>query len=218
MSREQYLRELGELKEQLVTMGEQVERSISMAVTALKDRDLALAQSVVDGDTLINQSHLAIEQACIRLLALQQPLARDLREVTSTLKVITDLERMADHAVDIARVTIRLGGAPLIKPLVDIPKMADLAQLMVREAIMSFVSADSELAVVMTQRDHEVDHLHRRVIEDLHALMAHDPSTVEQGLQLMRVSSFLERIADHATNLGEWVVFVVSGVRLELND
>jgi phosphate transport system protein len=198
-------------------MGVLVEQAISDAVTALVTRNVPAAHAVVQRDQDVNQSNATIERLCLELLALQQPMAGDLRRIAATLKVITDLERMADHAVDIARVVIRLGGQPHIKPLVDIPAMATLAQEMVADALGAFVNRDTARAMAMIQKDSEVDRLHKKVITDLQALMEQDTSTVAQGIQLLFVSGALERIGDHATNLGEWLLYLETGVKQELN-
>jgi len=198
-------------------MGFQVQQAIGRAVGALVNRDTAAAMAVITGDLEVNETYSRVERICLELLALQQPMARDLRRIASALKVITDLERMADHAVDIARVVVRLEGSTFVKPLVDIPAMAELVQTMVEEALVAFVTRNRELALVMIARDHQVDSLHRRVILDLQDLMERDRTTVAQGIQLLAVSGALERIGDHATNVGEWLIYVETGERTELN-
>lgn len=217
MARDDFRAQLESLIQELHVMGVLVQQAISGAVTALVTRNVPAAQTVVERDEDVNRAYATIEQLCLQLLALQQPLAGDLRRITAILKVITDLERMADHAVDIAGVVIRLGGAPHVKPLVDIPAMATLAQEMVADALEAFVRRDTQRALAMIAKDNEVDRLHRTVITDLTALMEKDSRTVAQGIQLLFVSSALERIGDHATNLGEWLIFLETGEKRELN-
>lgn len=217
MARDDFHAQLESLIQELHVMGVLVQQAISGAVTALVTRNVPAAQTVVERDEDVNRAYATIEQLCLQLLALQQPLAGDLRRITAILKVITDLERMADHAVDIAKVVIRLGGAPHVKPLVDIPAMATLAQEMVADALEAFVRRDTQRALAMIAKDNEVDRLHKTVITDLTALMEKDSRTVAQGIQLLFVSSALERIGDHATNLGEWLIFLETGEKRELN-
>ncbi len=218
MSRESFHSELHQLQQDLLRMGTLVEETIYKAVNSLKDRDVALAREVVAGDDVIDRMETDIEQRCLQLLALQQPLARDLRAIGTALKIITDLERMADHAVDIAKVTLRLEGQPLIKPLVDIPRMAEIARSMLRDSLKAYVNRDVDLAMEMIRRDHEVDHLYNQIFRELLTFMIEDPKTITQATYLIFVAQFLERIGDHATNLGEWILYMVTGERKDLND
>lgn len=217
MTRDAFRAQLDELNRELHVMGVLVQQAINGAVTALVTRNVPAAQIVVERDQDVNRAYANIERLCLEMLALQQPLAGDLRRIAATLKVITDLERMADHAVDIAKVVIRLGGQPHVKPLVDIPAMATLAQEMVSDALAAFVQRDAQRALTMIAKDNEVDRLHKTVITDLQALMEKDSRTVAQGIQLLFVSGALERIGDHATNLGEWLLFLETGEKQELN-
>jgi phosphate transport system protein len=217
LTRESFRAQLDELNRELHVMGVLVQQAINGAVTALVTRNVPAAEVVVERDQDVNRAYATIEQLCLELLALQQPMAGDLRRIAATLKVITDLERMADHAVDIARVVNRLGGAPHVKPLVDIPAMATLAQEMVSDALAAFVHRDTDRALAMIAKDAEVDRLHKAVILDLQALMEKDRTTVAQGIQLLFVSGALERIGDHATNLGEWLLYLETGEKKELN-
>ncbi|MCL5066471.1 MAG: phosphate signaling complex protein PhoU [Firmicutes bacterium] len=198
-------------------MGALVEDQIRRAVRSLDDRDLALAQEVIADDDRVDRLESEIERRCLTLLALQQPLAGDLRVVSTVLKIITDLERMADHASDIAKVTLRLSDEPWIKPLVDLPVMARLAISMVRSALNAYIHRSIEEAMAMIRLDDDVDHLYAQIFRDLVDLMRERPDTAAQATYLVFVANYLERIADHATNLGEWVVYMVSGERKELN-
>lgn len=217
MTRNAFHGQLDEMNRQLLEMSARVQKAIAVAVEALVNRDVAAAQQIIDGDEQINAAYARVEALCLELLVLQQPVAVDARRVTSVLKVITDLERMGDHAVNIARAVVRIGGAPLIKPLIDIPAMAGLAQTMVADAVSAFIGGDQPRALSMIERDHEVDRLHSLVISHLQDLMITDSSTVPQGVQLLFVSHSLERIGDHATNLGEWLLYVLTGQRQDLN-
>lgn len=210
--------ELEELQAEILKMGGIVEEAIDRAVHSLSNQDVALARQVIDDDDVVDDLEIAIEKRCLNILALQQPVAGDLRVVGTALKIVTDLERMADHASDIAKVTVRLEGQPLIKPLIDIPRMAELAQRMTREALTSYVRRDQELARRMIQLDDSVDHLYGQIFRELLVYMMEDPRTIRQATYLLFVAQYLERVADHATNLGEWVIFMVTGDRVELNN
>ena len=199
-------------------MGALVEDQIRRAVKSLTERNLTLAHMVIADDDRVDAMEIDIERRCLTLLALQQPLAGDLRIVSTILKIITDLERMADHAADIAEVTVRLGQEPLVKPLVDIPEMARLSSSMVRLALNAYIHRSLEEAVTMIRLDDDVDHLYSRIFDDLQGLMQNRPETVPQAIHLLFVANYIERVADHATNLGEWVIYMVTGERKELND
>jgi len=207
--------QLRDLNRDVLQMGRLVSGMVEKAVRSLAQQDAALAQQVIDQDDEVDRMLIAIEMRCLQVMALQQPMARDLRAVGSSLKVVTDLERVADHATDIAEVTLKLAGEPLIKPLIDIPRMADLAQQMVREALEAFVQQDEAAARTMIARDHDMDALYRAVFDELVEMMERDPGVVRQATYLLHVAGWLERIGDHATNLGEWIIYQLTG---ELND
>lgn len=209
--------ELKVLDQELLRMGALVEDQIRKAVRSLSDRDLVLADEVVRDDDRVDALEMEIERRCLTLLALQHPLAGDLRVVSTVLKIITDLERMADHACDIAKVTLRIQQDPPVKPLVDIPAMARLAGSMVRAALDAYMHRSADEALTMIRLDDGVDHLYARIFRELVDVMRERPETVGQATYLLFVANYLERIADHATNLGEWVIYMVSGERQELN-
>lgn len=217
MSRKTFHTELEELQRDILRMGTLVAEQIDKSVRSLATKSSELAREVVARDDVVDAMELDIERKCLELLALQQPMAVDLRIIGTALKIVTDLERMADHATDIARVTIRLEGQPLIKPLIDVPRMAEIAQGMIRESLKSYVDRDLELAMTMIKRDDEVDQLYGQVFRELLTYMMEDPSTITQATHLLFVASHLERVADHATNLGEWIIYMVTGERKELN-
>ncbi|MCR4397930.1 MAG: phosphate signaling complex protein PhoU [Firmicutes bacterium] len=217
MTRATFESELEELKRDILKMGTMVEQAIHDAVKSLADRDPQLAEKVVHEDDIADKLQLEIENKCLTLLALQQPIARDLRIIGTAMKIVTDLERMGDHAVDIARVTIRIHNQPLIKPLIDIPRMAQITKSMVKSALTAYVSGDTEEARKLAEADHEVDHLYNQVFRELLVYMMEDPRTISQATHLLFVASHLERIGDHATNLGEWIVYAVTGKREDLN-
>lgn len=217
MSRKSFHAELEELQKDILKLGGLVEQAIYKGVKSLSDMDVTLAQEVIDSDDVIDSYELEIENKCLTLIARQQPMARDLRTIGTALKIITDLERMADHSTEIAKVTKRLEAQELIKPLVDVPRMAQLAQRMVADSLQAFIRRDTNLALEMIELDHEVDHLYRQIFRELLILMMEDPRNITQATYILLVARNLERIADHATNLGEWIIYMVTGVRKELN-
>lgn len=204
-------KELEELHMDLIKMGSLVEESIENTITALKNQDMELARKIFWNDDFIDDMERQIEKRCLTLIARQQPIAKDLRSISTALKIITDMERIADHSADIAEITIRMAHEKYIKPLIDVPKMAELAKQMVKEAINSYVSQDIEVANNVCKNDDKVDELFYKIILELIEIMKNDPGTVEQAINFMFIAKYLERMADHATNIGEWVVFNVTG-------
>ena len=204
-------KELEELHMDLIKMGSLVEESIENTITALKNQDMELARKIFWNDDFIDDMERQIEKRCLTLIARQQPIAKDLRSISTALKIITDMERIADHSADIAEITIRMAHEKYIKPLIDVPKMAELAKQMVKEAINSYVSQDIEPANNVCKNDDKVDELFYKIILELIEIMKNDPGTVEQKINFMFIAKYLERMADHTTNIGEWVVFNVTG-------
>jgi len=209
--------ELSGLEGELRALGAQVIRALRGAMRALSRRDLVAAQGVIDGDGGINARRAALEERCIRLLATQQPAASDLRLVTGVMHIATDLERAADHAKGLARITLFIGDEALIKPLVDLPRMARLAAGMLSGALRAFSARDVGAAREVARRDDEVDALHDRIHQELFALMVGRPEVIRQATYLMWASHAVERVADLATNICERVVFVATGAMEELN-
>lgn len=206
------------LQEKLQLMGSLVEESIAKSIVALREQNFVLAQKVVDADDIIDDLEVEIEAKIVEFIATQQPMARDLRRVTTLFKMINDLERMADYATSIAKITLRIGHEPLIKPLVDIPRMAVLSQKMVKQALDAYVREDVELAVAVGNDDDEVDKLFGQIFRELLTIMMENPKTITQATHLLFVGRWLERIADHATNIAEEVIFLATGEKRNLND
>jgi len=213
LGRKSFHIELEELQKDILKLGGLVEQAIYKGVKSLSDMDINLAQEVIDSDDVIDCRELEIENKCLTLIARQQPMARDLRTIGTALKIITDLERMADLSTGIARVTKDLEGQVLIKPLVDVPRMAQLAQHMVGESLQAFIHRDADKALEVIELDNQVDCLYRQIFRELLVLMMEDPKNITQATYLLLVARNLERIADHATNLGEWIIYMVTGVR-----
>ncbi len=217
VTRQTYDQELELLRHELLMMGELVSAAIDKAVTSLAKQDITLARQVIDGDDVIDDLEISIEEKCMLLIARQQPLARDLRIISTGMKITTDLERMGDHAFDIANVTLRIAGQPLIKPLVDIPQMAKMSQKMLRDSLEAYTRMDIALAEQVCLNDDAVDDLYQQIFRELLTYMMEDPKNIGQATQLIFVGRFLERIADHATNIAEWVIYLVTGQRLRKN-
>jgi phosphate transport system protein len=204
--------ELEELKENLLKMATLVEGAINNAVQSLMKRDSELAKKTFQGEDRINKLEITIEDMCLKLLALRQPMAVDLRFITSAMKIITDLERIGDQAVNIAERAISLNEEPQLKPYIDIPRMAEIAQSMVKDVLDAFVNKDSKLARSVCERDDLVDGLNDQVFRELLTYMISDPKTITRAAHLMIVCRCLERIADHATNIAEDVIFMVDAL------
>jgi phosphate transport system protein len=202
--------ELEALKTRLLEMGGLAEDRVRSAVSTLVHRDSALVDRVLSGDGPINTLHIEIDSRCFKLLALRQPMAVDLRAIVSAVKINTDLERVGDLAINIAEAARRYLRHPPVKPLIDIPRMADIAQGMLRDALDAYVRRDTALAQRVLNEDDALDALKTQVFRDLLTFMLKDPTTIEPALDLILVSRHLERIGDHATNIAEDVIFMVS--------
>jgi phosphate transport system protein len=219
MPREAFDEELRALQEQILKMGGLVEEAVRRAVRSLADQDLEEAERIIEGDDMIDRVQQEIEEKSLKLIALQQPLARDLRTVTTILKVMIDLERIGDHAVNIALITRRIGHEPLIKPLIDIPRMADLTDRMLKGSLDALVRRDVALAEQICRSDDEVDELYSNLFDELigFVLAGGEVHRATQAINLLFVARYLERIADHATNIAEGVIFLVTGRRVHFN-
>ncbi len=217
MVREAYHKDLHRLREEILKMGSLVGKTIGDAVLSLKDRDVELGQKVIDMDKEIDALDHSIEENCMRLLALQQPMARDLRLIISVLKMSIDLERMGDLSLEIAVITKMTANVPPVKPLIDIPRMAETCQQMLANTMSAFENKDVELAKQVARRDDEIDALFDQIRRELISYMIEDPKKITGAQHLTFVARYLERIGDHITNLCESVVFMVTGERVELN-
>ena len=215
--RARFTSELRAIQDDVVSLGRMVGVAIDQSVEALKGRDTDLARMVIHNDIAINARRFAIEEQCMKLLATQAPLAVDLRFIASALNIITDLERMGDHAEGICKINIMLGEEPLVKPLIDIPRMAAKANDMLSRSLEALVARDVEKAKAVSHEDDEVDALHDQVVRELISFMIEDPRTIQRALYLTWVSHNLERIADRVTNICERVVYIVTGEMEEIN-
>jgi phosphate transport system protein len=207
----QFDKELKSLKEKLLRMASLAEESVAIAVSSLKERNKELAQKVFNGEETINLLDIEIDRLTLRLLALRQPMAIDLRFITSAMRIASELERIGDQSVNIAQRALELLKLPLLKPLIDIPRMASLAQNMVKDSLNAFVNRDEKLARDVCQRDDEVDDLNDQIFRELLTYMMQDPSNISRAVDLILVGRHLERIADHATNISEDVIYYVKG-------
>jgi len=211
MERQHFQHELETLKERLLAMGGLAEDRVRTAMQGLVDREGDLIDQVLNGDMPLNELHIEIDDLCLKLLALHSPMAADLRGIMAAIKINSDLERVGDMAVNIAEAARRYTTHPPVKRLIDIPRMATTAQNMLRDALDSYVRGDMQLAQRVLDEDDELDSLKTQVFRELLTFMLQDPSTIEPSLDLILISRHLERIGDHATNIAEDVIFMVSG-------
>ena len=203
--------ELDTLKQTLLAMGGLVEDQIRRVMRALLERDDALAHDVIERDRQVNQYDVEVDEKCVELLALHQPAASDLRFITTAMKIVTDLERIGDQAVNIAQRALELHQEPQLKPYVDLPRMAEMAQRMVKESLDAFVARDTALARAVCAGDEAVDALKEQIFRELLTFMMSDPRTIPRALRLILISRFMERVADHATHIAEMVIYMVEG-------
>ncbi len=206
-----YEEELKKLREDILYMGGLVEDQIQKAVSSLVDRDSPRAEMIIQRDHEVNRLDVEIDDLCIRLLALHQPAGKDLRFITTALKITTDLERIGDMAVNICERALELNREPQLKPYIDIPRMAQIAQRMIRESLDAFVREDTDLALKVCKDDQEVDDLNSQIFRETISFMIEDPHTINRAMKITFISKYLERIADHATNIAEMVIFMVKG-------
>ncbi len=214
----QYEEDLRELRAALIKMGGLVERQIAEAVNSLVNRDSAKARQIIAGDAEVNRLDIECDERCIKLLALHQPAAGDLRFITTGLKITTDLERIGDNAVNICERAIELNEEPQLKPYIDIPRMAEVTQSMIKDSIDAFMRNDTDLAQEVIDRDDIVNDLQHQIYRELLSYMAEDPHTIGCATKILFVSKYLERIADHSTNIAEMVVFMVKGKTIKHMD
>ncbi|WP_425446972.1 phosphate signaling complex protein PhoU [Dethiothermospora halolimnae] len=207
--------QLEQLKTQLLKMGALVEEEIDIAIKSLIDQDLELAEKVFELERKTDELELIIEDKCLDLLALQQPIAKDLRMISTILKIITDLERIGDHGVNIAKVTLKIGKEKLIKPLIDIPRMSDITRKMIKMSLDSFISEDSEKAKKVAEMDDSIDIIYEDIYIELLEMLSNNKKVMNQVIDLLFIGRYLERIADHTTNICEGIIYMTTGERLE---
>jgi phosphate transport system protein len=208
---------LNQLQDMLADMGKRVERALEAAMASLVHIDVVRARQVVSEDPVLNQIEEHISEMGAKLIATQQPVAKDLRRILAALKIASDLERMGDLAVDVAKAAIRLEGQTLIKPLIDLPRMAEMVKQMIADSIRAFTEENVDLAHKMAKDDDQVDYLFGVIFMDLASVMAENPRAISQCMLLCFVARYIERLADHATNIGESVVYLVTSKRPDLN-
>jgi len=206
--RKEYLKTIKGMENQMLEMALKSEESIEKAMKSLISRDLELAKKVVDDDIIINNMEIQIEMDVIRLLTLENPVARDFRRVSSVFKIITDLERIGDLAVNIAKLSIEIGEEDFIKPLVDLPRMYEMVREMLSNSLKAFVENDMNLAIKVAEKDDIVDDLHLQINEELLQMISKNSEIINQAMKLMFISRYLERIADHVTNICERIIYI----------
>lgn len=215
--RKEFEHELDVLKALIMVMGNRVEKALGASLRAMESSNKEEARRIIEEDKEINKLEHDVEDLCARLIATQQPVAKDLRRILVSLKIANDLERMADLSVDIAKITLRLEGDAHLKPLIELPQMEELVQSMTYEAIQSFVQENVDLAYKMALTDDQVDILYYQSLNEIYAFMNENPKFVTQANNMSFIVRYMERIADYATNIGENVVYLVTGERPELN-
>jgi phosphate transport system protein len=218
MPRKAFDLKLQELHNDILRMGSMVEKQIHQSIDALVKKDSQLAAIIIANDDLVDKLNREIEDKCILLIAQETPIATDLRTIFTAIKIVTDLERMGDHAVDIARICIRLKNENYIKELIDIPLMGELVNNMIKAALDAYVLTDEKAAVVACNIDDEIDSLYKKTFNELIGLMVKDNSTINQSTQFLFICKYLERIADHVTNICEWTIYLIKGEYKNMND
>jgi len=217
MARDTFASQLADLKSQVLQLGEEAGRTIEDGVEALKTRDRTLAQAIIEHDSDINKTRYEIEERCYEMIATQQPIASDLRQIISVLLIAIELERIADHAKNLAEIVIYMGNEPLLKPLVDIPRMADTCRTMLAQALQAFSRNDAEMGRAVCDRDDELDHLYQQIFREIMTYVVDDPRMVQRALHLLFAAHNLERIGDRITNIGERTIYAATGRLEELN-
>ena len=211
MPRESYYQHLQELQDELLVLGSMVEKTIARSINALKDRDLELAEQIVEDDNKTDDKCLEIEERCVQLIVTQQPVAGDLRLIISIIHIVDELERIGDHAEGIAKIAIMIGDEPPLKPLIDVPRMAEKSRDMLRRSLDAFVNRDADAAIKISEEDDVVDDLYDQVYRELLTFMLQDPRTITRATRLLWVAHNLERCADRVTNICERTVYTVTG-------
>jgi phosphate transport system protein len=217
MPRDTFQEQLAQLKQEMLQLGVEATRTIATGVDALKVRDQVMAHALIEHDQELNRTRYDIEERCYTLIATQQPLAGDLREIISILLIAIELERIADHAKNLGEIVIHMGNEPLLKPLIDIPRMSDLCQQMLTQSLDAFARNDAALARTVARRDDEIDALYVQVFRELITYALEDPRTVQRALNLLFAAHNLERIGDRITNIAERVIYMATGKLEEIN-
>ena len=217
MTRVEYLHELQELRDDVVAMASMTDKAIARSVDALKRQDVSLAREVMNADQYINNHRWQTEERALHLIATQAPMAGDLRTISAAIHITTDLERMADHAAGIGKIVIQTSNEASLKPLVDIPRMTDIAREMLSASVSAYIASDVEAAKAVAMRDDEVDALNDQVYRELLTYMMADPATINRATHLLWAAHNVERMADRVTNICEWVIFAVNGSLEELS-
>lgn len=218
MTRKTFDLHLEEMHADLLRMGSLVEKQIYECIEALVNQDIKTAEEIVQNDDIIDDMQKSIEDKAIKLIAMQQPIAADLRNIFTTIKIVTDLERMADHAVDIAKVIKRLKDEKYAKPLIDIPKIGNLVKNMIKGALDAYVDTNLDKAYEVCKMDDELDAIYKHVFGELLSMMRNDPTTINQATQFLFVCKYFERVGDRTTNICESTIYLITGEQVDLND
>lgn len=218
MTRKGFDLELNRLHNDIVKMGNITERQIYDCIEALVEQDEELADNIIKNDDIVDALEWEIEDRCVKLIAKEQPMAIDLRTIITSTKIATDLERMADHAVDIAKVAKRLKNEKYIKELIDIPRMAETVREMIKKSLEAFIDNDVDKSYVVCKMDDEIDAIYKSIFNELLPIMSKKPEAINQCTQFLFVCKFLERIGDHVTNICEWIIYAATGERKDLNE
>lgn len=206
------------LNSDLVNMASLVEKQIYDSITALKEQDIVLAEKIIKNDDKVDDMHKEIEEKCVKFMAIESPVAKDLRRIYTTSKIVTDLERMADHAVDICKIVKRLKGVSFVEEILPIWRMADIVIEMIKKSIEAYINGDVDAAYEICNMDDSVDSIHEGMFETVLKKMAKDENTINQGTQILFISKYMERIGDHVTNICEWIIFSKKGTYVDLNE
>lgn len=218
MTRKGFDIELQELNNDILRMGSVVEKQIYLSIDALVKQDEAMADQVINNDDIVDNLQREIEDKCIKLIAKEQPLATDLRAIFTTTKIVTDLERMADHAVDIGKIAKRLKNENYIKELIDIPRMGNIVRDMIKQSLDAYINANADKAYDVCKMDDEIDEIYKNIFNELIPMMTRDQKVITQATQFLFICKFLERVADHVTNICEWTIYLVTGEQKDLNE
>mgnify|MGYP005864414809 FL=1 len=212
-----FTRQLREVQEDLLNMTQAAKKMLQMSIESLKERDVAKAKEVISLDDIVDSYNLKIEEKCLRMIALQQPVAKDLRVIAAVMKIITDVERIGDYSIDIAKFSIRLADQPLFKPLIDIPKMSDIVIKMLEETSATFIQKDLNVVQKVVEDDEKVDTLYRSIHEEVVTYIEKDPTVTRQAIWILMIARYLERIGDHITNITERIYYMETGEMIELH-